>query len=102
LDVKKDESYTPSRIAVFAGPRIGPELAEVGSMQLEDPEGWVSIPVGVAGHGVRAFVFVIAITANHQNGRDSKMRQVHIIGPKKDFGTSTTRSVPVAAYATVR
>ena len=51
--IKQDESYTPSRVSVRAGTTF-PDMREVAAMELNDPEGWVSIPLHDAeGHPLR-------------------------------------------------
>ncbi|CAG9463031.1 unnamed protein product [Pedinophyceae sp. YPF-701] len=84
LDSEHDESYTPSHIVVLAGPREE-ELAEVGQATADHPQGWIRIgPLQAAGGPARAWVFVVAIVQNHQNGRDTKIRQLHMLGPKQE------------------
>ena len=44
-DYKLDESYTPQHISVRAGTTFH-DIQEVYSMELEEPTGWVKIPLG--------------------------------------------------------
>lgn len=48
LDYKRDESYTPSKIAVYAGSGYH-DLHEVMSLALEEPVGWTEISLAHAG-----------------------------------------------------
>eukprot|EP00475_Leptophrys_vorax_P039295 TRINITY_DN7075_c0_g1_i1.p1 TRINITY_DN7075_c0_g1~~TRINITY_DN7075_c0_g1_i1.p1 ORF type:complete len:206 (+),score=32.97 TRINITY_DN7075_c0_g1_i1:64-681(+) len=102
LDEKLDESYTPAKIAVRIGNTVH-DLQQVQLVELEKPQGWVSIPLvsgeldaaaslllddedGSAKDGegvyfVRAFMMQIMILASHQLGRDTHIRQVKIFGP---------------------
>ena len=100
---KGDESYTPSQISV----RIGSgyfDLQEIQLVDLREPEGWVQIPLalreteaeknlssavtlrdksfGGATDFIRTFCLQIAVTMNHQNGRDSHIRQIKLFGPR--------------------
>jgi anaphase-promoting complex subunit 10 len=50
LDYRLDESYTPSRIAVRAG-TAAYDLKEVKTVELEEPRGWVTIPMVEADGG---------------------------------------------------
>lgn len=99
LDFRGDESYTPSRLAVRAG-TTHRDLRDVCAVELREPAGWVVIPLGGGGggaaatagegragedgeagsSGVRAFYFQVAVLANHQNGRDTHIRQVALYG----------------------
>ncbi|KFD55518.1 hypothetical protein M513_03570 [Trichuris suis] len=82
-DVKTDESYTPNRISIRRGTSLC-DLSQVCLVEIRQPNGWAMIPLQCPStHGVvRAFVIQIAIVQNHQNGRDSHVRQVRIFGPK--------------------
>jgi len=103
---KIDESYTPAGISV----RIGTahhDLQEVQVVDLKEPEGWISIrlaqvrgdptaleptascaprdhEVGGAIDFVRAHFVQLAILSNHQNGRDTHLRQVQVWGPRAE------------------
>jgi hypothetical protein len=46
-DYKLDESYTPANISVRAGTTFH-DIQEVHSMELEEPSGWVTIPLAPA------------------------------------------------------
>ena len=62
-------------------------LEEVVVKELEEPNGWVYIPVGeVVNHGnqgvLRTYFLQIEVLSMHQNGRDTHIRQVKIFGPR--------------------
>ena len=102
---KTDESYTPSQISIKIG--SGPQdLREIQVADMREPDGWVRIPLcnysdpnlgyrktahlalkdrnfGGALDFIRTFIVQISILTNHQNGRDSHLRQVRIYGPRK-------------------
>uniref|UniRef100_A0A1B6D0Q6 Anaphase-promoting complex subunit 10 n=1 Tax=Clastoptera arizonana TaxID=38151 RepID=A0A1B6D0Q6_9HEMI len=80
-DYKLDESYTPSRISIRAGTNFN-DLQEVEVRDLSEPSGWVMIPVkNINDKPLRAFMIQIAVISNHQNGRDTHMRQIKVHSP---------------------
>ncbi|KAH9527186.1 Anaphase-promoting complex subunit 10 [Dermatophagoides farinae] len=73
-DFKLDESYTPNKISVRAGNHFH-----------DLHEGWETIPLRDADdHPIRAFLIQIAVLGNHQNGRDTHIRQIKINSPVED------------------
>ncbi|CAK8989456.1 unnamed protein product [Durusdinium trenchii] len=100
---KIDESYTPSRISI----RIGTahhDLQEVQLLELKEPDGWINVPLakprirevelpssctlrdpemGGAVDFVRTHLIQLAILTNHQNGRDTHIRQIKVHGPRR-------------------
>lgn len=110
-DYKLDESYTPSRISVRTGTHFN-DLREIEMIDLNEPTGWVAVPVLGAGGGsgnrpLRAFMIQIAVISNHQNGRDTHMRQIRIHSPiegrcfaLEQFGQFAT--VDFQKYTTIR
>ncbi|PNW73766.1 hypothetical protein CHLRE_13g571850v5 [Chlamydomonas reinhardtii] len=86
VDYKLDESYTPSRVSVRAG-HTYQDLKEVRVLELEEPSGWVVIPLTAddAPHEpLKAFYLQLAVLANHQNGRDTHIRQVKVFSARTD------------------
>jgi len=80
-DYKLDESYTPNRISIRAGNHFH-DLQEVELMDLAEPTGWVVIPLkDVNEEPIRAFLIQIAVLSNHQNGRDTHIRQIKVHSP---------------------
>lgn len=94
LDYNLDESYTPKTIAVQCGMTtqdLVPAIAEGTTIDLNEPVGWVIIPVTsppdplddtgedeestIPRRIVRAHMLQIEICAMHQNGRDTHVRQ---------------------------
>mmetsp|Transcript_4027 Transcript_4027/g.5882 ORF Transcript_4027/g.5882 Transcript_4027/m.5882 type:complete len:184 (+) Transcript_4027:469-1020(+) len=87
LDYKLDESYTPKKLSLRAGTTFH-DLEEVHLLELEEPNGWVYIPVGeICNHGgqgvLRAHFLQVEVLAMHQNGRDTHIRQVKVFGPRQ-------------------
>lgn len=99
-DFKQDESYTPSKISVKAGTNFQ-DLREVKVEELSEPAGWTSIsllqPVDTAGgdasesteEGVplRTYFVQLAVLSNHQNGRDTHIRQIHVYAPRNQHAS---------------
>lgn len=102
---KSDESYTPQQISIRIGNGYH-DLQEIQVVDLREPEGWVRIPVafppenservfmpqegatlrdrsfgGAYGY-IRCFCLQIAVLSNHQNGRDTHMRNIKLFAPK--------------------
>lgn len=106
-DYKLDESYTPSRISVRCGTHFN-DLREIEMIDLTEPTGWVSVPVsGPQSRTLRAFMVQIAVISNHQNGRDTHMRQIKIHSPiegrcfaLEQFGQFAT--IDFQKYMTIR
>eukprot|EP00933_Yihiella_yeosuensis_P013518 TRINITY_DN12487_c0_g1_i1.p1 TRINITY_DN12487_c0_g1~~TRINITY_DN12487_c0_g1_i1.p1 ORF type:complete len:219 (+),score=30.34 TRINITY_DN12487_c0_g1_i1:42-698(+) len=105
-----DESYTPSCISV----RIGTaehDLQEIQVVDLKEPDGWLTVhlakpygpppepnpsciprdpEIGGATGFVRTHFIQLAVLTNHQNGRDTHIRQIQVHGPRSNGGPGTT------------
>jgi anaphase-promoting complex subunit 10 len=80
-DYKSDESYTPSRIVIKAGTHVN-DLHEIGAYDLVEPAGWIIIPLRDAKNKpIKTWMLQLAVLANHQNGRDTHIRQIKIHSP---------------------
>ncbi|ALC41070.1 Apc10, partial [Drosophila busckii] len=80
-DYKLDESYTPSRISIRSGTNFN-DLQELQVIDLTEPNGWVQIPIKDGNvKSIRTFMLQIAVISNHQNGRDTHMRQIRVHAP---------------------
>ncbi|XP_031340527.1 anaphase-promoting complex subunit 10-like isoform X1 [Photinus pyralis] len=123
-EYKLDESYTPSRISIRIGTHFN-DLQEIEVVMLTEPTGmgvvfylssfsnticigWVHIPIkDVHDKPIRMFMIQIAVTSNHQNGRDTHMRQIKIHSPTEGRGISMDNfanfsSLEFVKYATIR
>ena len=112
-DYKLDESYTPTRVSVRGGTNFN-DLQEIEVVDLTEPTGWIVIPLKVRQEGffnrnyiilqdlnerlVRTFLLQIAVIQNHQQGRDTHLRQVKVHSPvtnkivsSADFAQFSTR-----------
>ncbi|KAK9823338.1 hypothetical protein WJX72_002036 [[Myrmecia] bisecta] len=85
LDYKLDESYTPNKLSVRAGTSFH-DLKEIRVIDLEEPVGWVVAPLLAPGSTscLKAYFVQLAVLSNHQNGRDTHIRQIKIFGPRQD------------------
>merc|ERR1711959_59317 len=119
---KIDESYTPSCISV----RIGTaqhDLQEIQVVDLKEPDGWITIhlarprgeaqcpsspscvprdlEVGGAQNFVRAHFIQLAVLSNHQNGRDTHIRQIQVYGPRLSTHPRCTDVCPLKLHTAV-
>ncbi|KAK9453862.1 anaphase-promoting complex, subunit 10-domain-containing protein [Dipodascopsis uninucleata] len=108
LDYRRDESYTPSKIAVYAGSGYH-DLHEVLSMGLEEPSGWIDIPLNHAGKDgfLKAFLLRLSVLQNHQTGKDTHIRGIKVLSPDwhandiEDDGVPFS-SIALLAHSTIR
>ena len=94
LNFRHDESYTPSKVSVRCGTNFN-DLQEIEVMELKEPSGWVKIPLkDLNDRLVRSFMVQIAIISNHQQGRDTHLRQIKIYSPvtTAEFADWSTRN----------
>ncbi|CAN9509358.1 anaphase-promoting complex subunit 10 [Lates calcarifer] len=105
-DYKSDESYTPSKISVRVGNNFH-NLQEVRQLEMVEPSGWIHISLmnQRTNEPISTFMIQIAVLANHQNGRDTHMRQIKVYTPVEEssigkFPRCTT--VDFMMYRTIR
>ena len=90
-DFKLDESYTPSKISIRVGSTFH-DLQEVHVEDLNEPSGWVTIlrppadDPAVPPAELRTHFIQVAVLANHQNGRDTHIRQMKIYTSRRHLG----------------
>ena len=116
--ITNSTSRTPSKISIRAGNSFH-DLREIKVVDLEEPVGWMHFrlraPNDAAadaddddeGECLRAYSLQLAVLSNHQNGRDTHVRQVKIYGPRTSpmamIGNGLTfTTVEFGQYATVR
>ncbi len=87
-DLKLDESYTPSQISIRCGTNAH-DLRELKQFSVPEPNGWVALSIcdETGGEPVHTSMVQLAVIQNHQNGRDTHVRQVAIYGPQADAVT---------------
>lgn len=81
-DFKHDESYTPNKISIRVGSAFT-DLREVKVVELHEPQGWLLVDLAVE-KPLKGYILQLAVVSNHQNGRDTHIRQVKIFGPRED------------------
>ncbi|GAB6033267.1 Anaphase-promoting complex subunit 10 [Chamberlinius hualienensis] len=106
-DYKSDESYTPKRISIRAGTHFN-DLQEVEVIDLNEPSGWVCIPLkDETDRPIRTYMVQIAVLSNHQNGRDTHMRQIKIHSPVQNYAVACEKNLRFTSrkfvrYSTIR
>ena len=55
---------------------------EIAALEINEPDGWIDIPLLLKDEPVRTFLVQLAVLANHQNGRDTHIRLVNILAPQ--------------------
>ncbi|CAI6011886.1 unnamed protein product [Closterium sp. NIES-65] len=84
-------------------------LPEVKLVEMNEPSGWVHIPLRPSDDKeyLRAFYLQLAVISNHQNGRDTHIRQINIYGPRQNVVRAVGvpmefNTVEFGMYAAVR
>ncbi|KAI9353691.1 anaphase-promoting complex, subunit 10/DOC domain-containing protein [Obelidium mucronatum] len=105
LDYRQDESYCPSKISIRAGSTLQ-DVQELHLLELEEPSGWINVDLRdeTTGHPLHAHLVQIAVLSNHQNGKDTHMRQVQLFAPVKN---SVLEDIPFSSteflmFSTIR
>lgn len=81
LNYFEDHTYTPLRLALALG-RDQSQLREVCSLRLNRPRGWVQLsPKTKIAESVQ--VVRVLILENHDNGGDTRIRQIKVWGIRK-------------------
>ncbi|KAF3926928.1 hypothetical protein ABW20_dc0106536 [Dactylellina cionopaga] len=95
LDYTQDESYTPTKIAIYAGTGYH-DLQEVCVLEFTQPVGWQEAPLeGVHADGIlRTFLIQVCILSNHQNGKDTHVRGLQIYSPLRYLESQPTSITP--------
>ncbi|KAI6208469.1 Anaphase-promoting complex subunit 10 [Aphelenchoides besseyi] len=87
LDFKSDESYTPQKIQVYTGNSILDLEEPPKVVNLNEPNGWQVIDLRRMDKSfVRAYVIQVQVLQNHQNGRDTHVRGLKVLGPRSQDG----------------
>jgi len=90
-DFKLDESYTPTKISVRVGTNFN-DLQEIEVVDIQEPSGWIVIPLkDINDKLIRTFMLQIAVLQNHQQGRDTHMRQIKVHSPVQDKPISSAQ-----------
>jgi anaphase-promoting complex subunit 10 len=112
LDYGADESYTPKKVSVSSGTSLH-DLYDVAAVELNEPVGWVTLSLSDpeeegAGGCLRTHLLQVKVLAMHQNGRDTHVRQVRVLGPREshrvmgDFLYASFATVEMQQFALLR
>ncbi|KAG8999203.1 anaphase promoting complex subunit doc1 [Tulasnella sp. JGI-2019a] len=91
LNFDADDSYTPTKLLIRAGTGLH-DLQDIKSVSMEQPRGWIQFDVGSEPEGgddsermkpLFMYVLQVVIAANHQNGKDTHVRGLAVLGPKE-------------------
>jgi anaphase-promoting complex subunit 10 len=85
LSLKQDESYTPEKITIRAG-NLLTDLEPVRGIKVGEVEGWLRIPLGNPERlglqrYLRTHFLQISVSQMHQQGRDTHIRGIKVLGP---------------------
>ncbi|XP_063723255.1 anaphase-promoting complex subunit 10-like [Symsagittifera roscoffensis] len=104
-DYKQDESYTPKEVTIKVGNNFH-DLCVVDKLVLDDPSGWIAALLkDKSDRPMKTFMVQISIEGNHQNGRDTHVRQVKVYSPCKEANLDimpSFNSVEMSMYAVCR
>ncbi|KAK4840148.1 hypothetical protein QYF36_000975 [Acer negundo] len=85
VDFEVYQTYTPMQISIRAGDGFQ-NLKVVKNVELVKPKGWIYIPLSGKDPNrenfVNSFMLQIAVLSNQLNGRDCRVRQIKIYGPR--------------------
>lgn len=104
IDFNLDESYTAKKISIRSGTNLH-DLIDITTFELTEPSGWIIATLsastpnaitsftdttaslsnetqGTAAAPLRTHFLQVRIHTMHQNGRDTHIRQVKILGPR--------------------
>jgi len=98
VDFNLDESYTAKKVSVRSG-TTQHDLLDVASVDLADPVGWCSISLTTEDENgeaqpLRTHLLQIRILSMHQNGRDTHLRALAVLGPRP------SSTLPVQSFQT--
>jgi len=100
LDIKTDESYTPEILSIRGGIHMQ-NLKEIVAVTLENPQGWITVPLKTTKEdgSIQPFVYTmnlqVAVLQMFHSGKDTHIRQVKIFGvqeggDRKDGSVNST------------
>ena len=89
------KARTCTTLVARARSRARTAAQELRTLELTEPAGWIHLTLAkptargaaegdeAAGGGVRAYLVQLVVLTNHQNGRDTHVRQIKLYGPRK-------------------
>ena len=82
------------------------DLFEIEQVELSEPMGWIVVPLKDSREKpIRTFMIQIGVLSNHQNGRDTHMRQIKIHSPVQDTSVAKKQifsSVDMSMFNSLR
>lgn len=84
------------------------DLREIGAYDLVEPTGWIIIPLRDPNNQqqpIKTWMLQLAVLANHQNGRDTHIRQIKIHSPIETTSVLLQpkfTAVEISEWSTVR
>lgn len=79
LNYNEDDSYTPSNIEIRTG-MFRESTKVVTNIHLDEPDGVTCLKIDQ-----ECFIILIIILANHQDGRDSKIRNLKVFSGDEEL-----------------
>jgi anaphase-promoting complex subunit 10 len=120
VDYSLDESYTAKRISIRTGSNMH-DMIDVTTFELSEPSGWVvaevsslvdaTLPANTEHNNkspLLTHLLQVRVLTMHQNGRDTHIRQIKILGPRASpivmggLPLSDFKSVEMLQYAVLR
>ncbi|RXM31064.1 hypothetical protein EOD39_7295 [Acipenser ruthenus] len=75
-------------------------------LELVEPSGWIHIPLlDIVNNPIQTFMIQIALLSNHQNGKDTHMRQIKVYTPVEESSIGKFRrctTLDFMMYRTIR
>ncbi|KAJ1833477.1 hypothetical protein IWW55_005007 [Coemansia sp. RSA 2706] len=81
LDIDKDESYTPCKVAILSGTSVRDMQPIHESEFAQEPRGWIDFALSDGDGPLHAHYVRIELPHNYENGRDARVRLARILGP---------------------
>lgn len=115
LDYSLDESYTAKKMSICCGSSTH-DLIDLTTVELNEPVGWVVVPLSETDltkgkqncDCIRTHLLQVKVLSMHQNGRDTHIRQVKILGPREsprvmaDYSYDDFKTVEMSQFALIR
>lgn len=92
------------------------DLIDITTIEINDPKGWVTINLsdnyssndGLCPCPLKSSMLQVRILSMHQNGRDTHIRQLKVLGPRStptvfaDLGLDSFKTTEMSQFATLR
>jgi anaphase-promoting complex subunit 10 len=109
-DYGLDESYTVKKACIRSGSTVH-DLVDISVLELNEPVGWVVVSLTDPRDKalpLRTHVLQLKILSMHQNGRDTHIRQIKVMGPRSspqvmgDLKLDRFKTVETLQYSQIR